>query len=173
MKPRNRKPTLASLLSVTVFSVVVTCATWAEPVFPDNGVNETNGKAFLSADDVVAENTACGGAQGSIICRLGICVRPVTSAELRGFGVPSQPGLVVTAMRPKSPLVKAGVELRDILLEVEGEPLDGPNALSKLMSLEESKRQVLILLAIDHRRGKIGFLHVTLTGERFCGEERP
>jgi S1-C subfamily serine protease len=76
-------------------------------------------------------------------------------------------------MRPKSPLVKAGVELRDILLEVEGEPLDGPNALSKLMSLEESKRQVLILLAIDHRRGKIGFLHVTLTGERFCGEERP
>jgi S1-C subfamily serine protease len=88
-------------------------------------------------------------------------------------GFPYQPGLVVTAMRPESPLVKAGVEPRDILLEVEGEPLDGANALSRVMSLEESKRRVHILLAIDHRRGRIGFLRVALTNGRFCNEERP
>jgi hypothetical protein len=76
-------------------------------------------------------------------------------------------------MGPENPLGEAGVELRDILLEVEGGSLDGPNTLSRLMSLEESKRRVLILLAIDHRRGKIGFLRAALTGDRFCSEERP
>ena len=53
-------------------------------------------------------------------------------------------------MGPENPLGEAGVELRDILLKVERGPLDGPNALSQLMSLEESKRRVLIILAIDH-----------------------
>ena len=61
MKTRIQKPTLASLFSVTIFSVAVTCSTWVGPAFPDNGVNEASGKASSSVDNFVAENITCGG----------------------------------------------------------------------------------------------------------------
>ena len=70
-------------------------------------------------------------------------------------------------------LVSAGVELKDILLEVEGEPIEGHHGLSRLMRPAESGRRVFIILAIVHRRGRIGFLRFTLTGNRCCDEGRP
>ncbi len=173
MKRPIRKSTRTPLWCIVVLSGIMMVGIWTGSASSEDGVNSPGRKISNSDDDLAVQDIVCGSAQDSKICRLGICVRRVNPTELQRFGVSLQPGLVVTVIKPESPLADAGIEPKDILLEIEGEPLDGPETLSRMVRLVGSESRVYIISAVDHRRGRIGFLHFTLTGNRRCDEGRP
>jgi serine protease Do len=55
---------------------------------------------------------------------LGLHPQPVTAALAGGLGLPEQRGLIVGDVAPDGPAAKAGVKIRDILLQLDGTPID-------------------------------------------------
>jgi len=95
----------------------------------------------------------------SIKGRLGIDVRPVTSKEVEGYGLNSQHGVVVIWMHPDSPLAGIGFEVNDMILEINGQLIDGLEGFVDLVSALRPQQRI-ILLGLDHRSGRIGYVQV-------------
>ena len=55
---------------------------------------------------------------------LGIRPQAVTSELAAGLGLPDQRGLIISDVLPGGPAEKAGVNMRDILLQIDGEPIN-------------------------------------------------
>lgn len=67
---------------------------------------------------------------------IGIVARPVNQDVAEYFGLKSPRGLIITTLYKESPAHKAGLQLYDIILEVDGEPV---NDLQQFDELLENK----------------------------------
>jgi len=92
---------------------------------------------------------------------LGVDVRPITSREADQYGLDSRQGVVVVGAYPGSPLVEVGFELNDVIMEVEGRPIKGLRPfIDQIISMRGKQR--VIMLGLDHRTGRTGFVQVVV-----------
>jgi serine protease Do len=93
--------------------------------------------------------------------RLGVKVRPVTSKEAEKYGLSPQQGVVIAWLDPKGPLKQAGFEVEDILLEINGQPIESMESFVGLMNILKP-RQKIAVLTLDHRSGNAGYIQVVV-----------
>ena len=93
--------------------------------------------------------------------RLGVEVRPVTDKDVDRYGLGARQGVVIIWVDPKGPLGKAGFEVDDMILEINGRTIRGVDDLANIIdSLPHGK--VATILALDHRSGRTGYIRVVI-----------
>jgi serine protease Do len=93
--------------------------------------------------------------------RLGLKVRPVTSAEVEKYGLNANQGVVITRVDPKGPFGEAGFEVGDMVLQVDGQPIMGLDGFVSVMSALKPNQKISVM-ALDHRTGNVGTVSVSL-----------
>ncbi|MBW2108447.1 MAG: trypsin-like peptidase domain-containing protein [Deltaproteobacteria bacterium] len=91
--------------------------------------------------------------------RLGVETRPASPEELRKFHLRGRQTMVVTWLDPTGPLARAGVEINDMMLEINGQRIKGPDHFVQLVSCTKPRKRVTILV-LDHRTGRAGYIQV-------------
>jgi serine protease Do len=93
--------------------------------------------------------------------RLGVAVQPVSDLQASGYGLKSGGGVMIQWVDPNGPLGKAGFEVGDIILAVDGQPTEEADSFAGLVDSLPSGQEV-VLTAWDHRTGQEGRIQVTL-----------
>ena len=93
--------------------------------------------------------------------RLGITARPVTSKEAEKYGLQSNQGVAIATVEPKGPLGEAGFEVGDIILGIDGQPIQGMEGFVALVGSLKPQQKVA-LIALDHRTGNTGSVEATV-----------
>jgi serine protease Do len=91
--------------------------------------------------------------------RLGVEVRPVTSQEAARYGLELPQGVAITQVAPGGAMGKAGFEVRDMLLAIDGQPIANAESLAALTATLKPQQRITVL-ALDHRSGKTGDIQV-------------
>jgi len=97
----------------------------------------------------------------SIKERLGAEVRPVTPQEVEKYGLDPQQGVAITWLDPKGPLGQAGFEVGDVILEINGQPIETGEDFSGMMSTVKPGQRIAVL-ALDHKSGSSGYVEVVV-----------
>jgi serine protease Do len=97
----------------------------------------------------------------SIKHRLGVDVRPVTVKETEHYGLDSPQGLVIISIHPNSPLAHIGFEEKDMILEINGRPIDSPEGFADLLNALRPEQQI-IMRGLDHRSSRKGYVQVVV-----------
>ncbi len=87
--------------------------------------------------------------------RLGAEVRPPTPKEVEKYGLEPNQDVVVTHVDSKGPLGQAGFEIGDMILAINGQPIEGVDSYVELVGSLKPNQKVTIL-ALDHRTGNTG-----------------
>ncbi len=93
--------------------------------------------------------------------RLGVTVRPVSPEEAEKYGLEAHQGVTITRIDAHSALGKAGLEVRDVLLAIDDQPIESVEELGHLVSALKPQQRITIS-ALDHRNGNTGNLQVML-----------
>ena len=83
---------------------------------------------------------------------LGVVIQSLTPALAEAFGVDDTQGLLVSEVSPDGPADEAGVRADDILLTLDGRPVDGPGALRNAVALLAPGAEVELVLLRDGNR---------------------
>ena len=101
-----------------------------------------------------------GESRGTLTKRaLGMAVRVGTQQEASRFHVRQKQPLVIYWLDPSGPLASAGVEVNDVLLQINGQPLSGFEDLMNIAGQLEPRQRVVIVV-LDHRTGRKGYIQV-------------
>src|SRR5262249_44132458 len=74
-------------------------------------------------------------AQGRVVRGwLGVGIQPLTPELARKFGVGESEGVLVNEVFEKDPAASAGIKPGDIITKIDGNPVDTPNRLSRLVA---------------------------------------
>jgi serine protease Do len=92
---------------------------------------------------------------------LGVEVRPVTSKEAERYGLELHQGVTITHVAPDSAMGKAGFEVRDVLLAIDGQPIESTESLVTLTAALKPQQRITVL-ALDHRSGNTGDVQVVI-----------
>jgi serine protease Do len=94
---------------------------------------------------------------------LGVGIQPVTADLATKFGVKENEGVLVNEVFDNDPAFKGGIKPGDVIAKIDGNPVDSPNMLSRLIAalepgmtthievIRDGKRQ-LIAVALSERR---------------------
>ena len=93
--------------------------------------------------------------------RLGAKLRPVTPAEAEKHGLGPQQGVVIAWVDPKGPLGQVGFEVGDVILEINGQPVESVEELSGLVNTVKPGQKIAVV-ALDHRSGSSGYVEVVV-----------
>ena len=93
--------------------------------------------------------------------RLGVTVRPVSPEEAEKYGLEAHQGVTITRIDANSALGKAGLEVRDVLLAIDDQPIESVEELGHLVSALKPQQRITFS-ALDHRNGNTGNLQVML-----------
>jgi serine protease Do len=93
--------------------------------------------------------------------RLGAEVRPVTQEEAQKYGLHAGLGVAIEWLDPKGPLGKVGFEKGDMILEINGQPIESVDEFVSMVSTVKPGQKIA-LVALDHRTGKSGEVEVTV-----------
>jgi serine protease Do len=91
--------------------------------------------------------------------RLGAELRPVTPDEAEKYGLSPQQGVVIGWLDPKGSLGRVGFEVGDVILEVNGQPVESVEDFAGLMSAVKPGQKMAVV-ALDHRTGNSGYVEV-------------
>ncbi|NLW34112.1 Do family serine endopeptidase [Syntrophorhabdus aromaticivorans] len=108
-----------------------------------------------------APKEAAKALAASVKERLGVEVRALTQKEAGRRGLGSAQGVLITWVEPKGPLGRVGFEAGDMILEVNGQAVSGPENFIELVALLKPKQQVT-LLAVDHSSGSSGYVQAVV-----------
>lgn len=97
----------------------------------------------------------------SIKERLGGKFSAVTSEEAEKYGLNRQQGIMIVWVDPKGPLGQAGFEVRDIILDINGQAINDVESLGGILTRLQP-RQRIVILALDHRTGNTGHFQVVV-----------
>jgi len=87
--------------------------------------------------------------------RLGTKVRSVTSQEVEKYGLGTRQGVAISWVDPKGPLGKIGFEVGDIILEINGQPIEDVESFVALVSTLTTHQKIAVVV-LDHRSGNVG-----------------
>jgi serine protease Do len=91
--------------------------------------------------------------------RLGVVVRPVTEKEAQEYGLPGSRGAAIKSLQTDGLLGKAGFEVDDIILAVNGQPVSDVQGFIDLIESMKPHHWVQFLV-LDHRTGQTGYIRV-------------
>lgn len=91
---------------------------------------------------------------------IGAEVRKVETKDIQQYKLDSEQGVVIVGIDPNGPLGRAGFEKNDIILEINGQTVDDLERFVDLISSLDRNR--IIMLALDHRTGRTGYVQVEL-----------
>jgi serine protease Do len=94
--------------------------------------------------------------------RLGVVVRPVTDKEAQGYGLQGPKGVAIKSLQADGLLGKAGFEVDDIILAVNGQPVSDVQGFVNLIESLEPHHWVQFLV-LDHRTGQTGYIRVMVS----------
>ena len=92
--------------------------------------------------------------------RFGVEVRAVSEKEAERLGIEAKQGVMIVSVDAKGPLGKAGFEVGDVILGLNGQAVNMDNFPEVTASLKS--RQRVSLVAVDKRTGNTGSVEVTL-----------
>jgi len=91
--------------------------------------------------------------------KLGAEVRTATQKETDKYQLDPGQGIVITKVEQNGPLGKAGFETGDMILEINGQGINGIEGFTELVgSLKKNQR--ITLFALDGKTGKNGYIQV-------------
>jgi len=93
--------------------------------------------------------------------RLGLEAGSVTCRTAQQYGLNRREGVVVVTLHPDSPLAEIGMEVNDLILEIEGRSVKGPEDFRDHVSALKPGQRVTIL-GLDHRTGRTGYIRVVV-----------
>jgi serine protease Do len=93
--------------------------------------------------------------------RLGAELRPVTPDEAEKYGFGPQQGVVIAWVDQKGPLGQVGFEVGDVILEINGQPVESVEELSGLVNTVKPGQKIAVV-ALDHRTGNSGHVEVVV-----------
>jgi serine protease Do len=93
--------------------------------------------------------------------KLGVEVRPMTVQEAEQYGMRAPEGVVIRWIDPKGRLGKVGFEVGDIILAVNGHPVEDVVSFSRIVETIPQHHKA-VLLAVDHRTGEASYVKVEL-----------
>jgi serine protease Do len=93
--------------------------------------------------------------------RLGAEVRQLTQKEAEKYRMNVNDCVVITSVEQKGPLAKAGFEVGDVILEVNGQAVGSADNFVQLVALLRPNQRIT-LLALDHSTGNTGYVTVTV-----------
>ena len=91
---------------------------------------------------------------------IGAEVRALDQKDAQQYKLQSNQGVVIIGIDPNGPLGRAGFEQKDIILEINGQTVDDLKRFVELLST--LKRTRIVILAMDHRTGRTGYVQVEL-----------
>jgi serine protease Do len=91
--------------------------------------------------------------------RLGVVVRSVTEKEAQEYGLHESKGVAITSLQPDGILGKAGFEVNDIILGINGQPVSDVQSFVNLIE-SLTPRHWVQFLVLDHRTGQTGYIRV-------------
>jgi serine protease Do len=118
-----------------------------------------DGKSIDLTVKMESMQSAAGLLAAPLKDRLGVMVRSLSSQEAEKYGLITDQGVMITWLDPKGPLTQAGFELEDIILQVNGRPVEDAESFASMVNAAKPRQQ-LTLLALDHRTGNTGYIQV-------------
>jgi len=91
--------------------------------------------------------------------RLGVVVRPVTKKEAQEYGLHGSKGAAIKSLQTDGLLGKAGFEVNDIILAVNGQPVSDVQSFVNIVESLKPHHWVQFLV-LDHRTGQTGYIRV-------------
>ncbi|MBH0194377.1 MAG: Do family serine endopeptidase [Nitrospira sp.] len=83
---------------------------------------------------------------------LGVGIQPMTPELAKKFGMPENEGVLVNEVFEKDPAASAGIQPGDIIVTIDGSPVDSPNRLSRLIGALTPGTTAHIEVIRDHNR---------------------
>ena len=93
--------------------------------------------------------------------RLGVTVQPVGAKEAERYGLEPRQGVEIASVDASGPLGSAGLEVKDLVLEINGQSVEGVEGFVGIVN-GLTPRQRVAILALDHRTGNTGYVQVTV-----------
>jgi serine protease Do len=93
--------------------------------------------------------------------RLGAEVRLPTVSEVQQYGLSPNQGVVIRWLNPRGPLAEAGFEIGDMILAINGQPVDSVESFVGLVSSLRPNQKISVL-ALDHRTGNTMTIQVVV-----------
>ena len=94
--------------------------------------------------------------------RLGVVVRPLTVKEAADYGMSLPRGVAIQWIDAKGPIGKAGFEVGDVILALNGHPVQGVDSFNELMT-DMPHHQKVVLYAISHKTGQSGYVQLEVS----------
>ncbi|PVE23817.1 serine protease [Microvirga sp. KLBC 81] len=107
----------------------------------------------------VVLNSAKGGARNVVRPWLGARLQPVDGDIATGLGLERPTGVLVTSVYDKGPAAEAGLKRGDVILAVDGQPVDNPDSFGYRFTLKGTQGQAPLTVL---RGGKQSALQVRL-----------
>lgn len=98
----------------------------------------------------------------SLRTKLGADLRPLGPEDARKYGRKIRQGLVIDWVDPSGPMGRAGFEVSDIILEVNGKSIKDVQTLWEEISATNPRHRRITFLAMDHRSGRTGYVQLPL-----------
>jgi serine protease Do len=87
--------------------------------------------------------------------RLGVAIADLTPADAEIYRLESQAGAAVSMVEPGGPADKAGIQLGDVIVAVDGKPVDSSGALMELLARSDVDRSVALDLVRYGKRQRV------------------
>nr|WP_246215634.1 Do family serine endopeptidase [Microvirga makkahensis] len=117
------------------------------------------GFAIPSSMVRVVLNSAKGGARNVVRPWLGARLQPVDGDIATGLGLERPTGVLVTSIYDKGPAAEAGLKRGDVILQVDGQPVDNPDSFGYRFTLKGTQGQTPLTVL---RNGKQSTIQVRL-----------
>ncbi|WP_134499515.1 Do family serine endopeptidase [Microvirga pakistanensis] len=117
------------------------------------------GFAIPSSMVRVVLNSAKGGARNVVRPWLGARLQPVDGDIATGLGLERPTGVLVTSVYDKGPAAEAGLKRGDVILQVDGQPVENPDSFGYRFTLKGTQGQTPLTVLRD---GKQSTLQVKL-----------
>lgn len=96
--------------------------------------------------------------------KLGIAVQSLTERQAREFELQPDEGVIVTNVQVGSVADEAGLQARDVILQINKMPVRSPEELRQIVSKLKSESEVLFLIKrFDRQTGRVGTLYLAAT----------
>ncbi len=104
--------------------------------------------------------------------RLGAVIQPVDAALAKALGLPKPSGALISEVQPGSPAARAGLEPGDVILAVDGAPIETAHDLPRQIARRKPGTKVTLLVAGARGQRTIGAVLDELKEER-AGRSEP